>query len=236
MPTMRKSWRPRLLLRSHGMSLVELMVGITVGLFVVAAASTLMANQLSDNRKLLVETQIQQDLRASMDIVTRQLRRAGALNVLQAQAGLASATGVGGTRSTFTTVTPAAVASSEVSFSFFRNAGDVGPYGFKLEADGVKSLAGVVWQELTDINVMRVTAFTVTPVVVASTALACPKLCADGTAACWPQLVVRDLAVTIAAEAKNDASVQRSMTSRVRLRNDWVRFNDAANPDAVCPS
>ena len=56
----------------RGMSLVELMVGITVGLFIVAAATTLMANQLSDNRKLLVETQIQQDLRASMDIITRQ--------------------------------------------------------------------------------------------------------------------------------------------------------------------
>ena len=222
--------------RRHGMSLVELMVGIAVGLFIVAAATTLMANQLSDNRRLLVETQIQQDLRASMDIITRQLRRAGALDILQAQSGLATATGVGGVRSTFTTVTPASVASSDVGFAFYRNAGDQGPYGFKLEANGIKSLTGAGWQELTDINVMKVTAFSVTPVPVSSSTLACPKLCADLTAACWPQLVVRDYTVTITAEAKNDATVRRSMTSRVRLRNDWVRFNDAANPNAVCPS
>lgn len=57
--------------RQRGLSLVELMVGITVGLFVVAAAATLVANQLSDNRRLLLETQVQQDLRATMDIITR---------------------------------------------------------------------------------------------------------------------------------------------------------------------
>lgn len=221
----------------RGMSLVELMVGIAVGLFVVAAATTLMANQLSDNRKLLVETQIQQDLRASMDIVTRQLRRAGALDMLQAQAGLANDSGAGGARSAFTLVAPDAGSSSEVGFRFYRNAGDAGPYGFKLEGNGLKSLVtGGGWHELTDVNVMKVTAFTVTPLIVASSPLPCPRLCPDGTASCWPQLVVRDYTVTITAEAKNDSSVQRSMTSRVRLRNDWVRFNDAANPSAVCPS
>jgi len=229
---------PRPLRPDRGMSLVELMVGITVGLFIVAAATTLMANQLSDNRRLLVETQIQQDLRASMDIITRQLRRAGALDILQAEAGLANAAGAGGARSTFTLVTPDAADSSEVGFRFYRNAGDAGPYGFKLEANGgLKTLVtGGGWHELTDVNVMEVTEFTVRPRVVASTALPCPKLCADNTASCWPKLVVRDLEVTIRARAKNDQAVQRSMTSRVRLRNDWVQFNPVAAPTSVCPS
>lgn len=201
-----------------------------------------MANQLSDNRKLLVETQIQQDLRATMDIIARQLRRASALDILQAQSGLGTAQGAGGVRSTLTNVTPAVGASSEVGFAFYRNNGDQGPYGFKLEAGGIKSLTGGGWQELTDINVMKVTAFSVTsgpvlpPAPWTSAKLACPKLCSDNTASCWPELVVRDYTITITAEAKNDATVQRSMSSRVRLRNDWVRFNDAANPNAVCPS
>lgn len=225
----------------RGMSLVELMVGIAVGLFVVAAATTLMANQLSDNRKLLLETQIQQDLRASMDIISRQLRRAGAQTlILKAEAGLANASGAGGEPIDYMLVTPSAAPSSEVGFRFYRNQADTGPYGFKLDADGLKTLTGGGWQELTDVNVMRVTAFTVTPLNVASTVLPCPKRCDDGTpagnTACWPQLVVRDLSVTITAEAKNDATVRRTMTSRVRLRNDLVRFNDAVNPNAVCPS
>jgi len=218
------------------MSLVELMVGITVGLFVVAAAATLMANQLSDNRKLLVEMQLQQDLRASMDIITRQLRRAGSLTIGFAEAGLATPTGAGGARSQFTTVTMAA-ADTEVSFVFYRNQAEQGPFGFKRDNNVIKTLVGGVWQELTDGNVMKVTAFTVRPppVPVASAILPCPKLCADGTASCWPQLVVRDYTVNITAEARNDATVKRSMSSRVRLRNDWVRFNNAANPNAVCP-
>ena len=225
----------------RGMSLVELMVGITVGLFVVAAATTLMANQLSDNRRLLVEMQIQQDLRASMDIITRQIRRAGALTTGFAEVGLATSTGAGGARSVHTTVTPTAAAATAVGFSYRRNPAEDGPYGFKLENDVIKTLVGdAPWQDLTDGNVMKVTAFTVTPVQVASAVLPCPKLCpvAGGgfNTACWPQLVVRDYTVTITAEARNDPTVRRSMSSKVRLRNDWVRFNDAANPNAVCPA
>ena len=223
----------------RGMSLVELMVGITVGLFVVAAATTLMANQLSDNRRLLVEMQIQQDLRASMDIITRQIRRAGALTTGFAEVGLATSTGAGGAKSVYTTVTPTAVAptADDVRFVYYRNAAEDGPYGFKLETNIIKTLAAEAgWQELTDANVMKVTAFTVTPVQVASTTLPCPKLCSDETASCWPQLVVRDYTVSITAEARNDPTVRRSMSSKVRLRNDWVHFKDVANPNAVCPA
>ena len=53
------------------------MVGVAIGLFVVAAASMLVVTQLSDNRRLTLETQVQQDLRATADIITRELRRAG---------------------------------------------------------------------------------------------------------------------------------------------------------------
>jgi type IV pilus assembly protein PilW len=215
------------------MSLVELMVGITVGLFVVAAAATLMANQLSDNRSLLIETQMQQDLRASMDIITRQLRRAGAVDIGRAQAGLALGTS-GGAKSDFAGVNPDT--GSEIGFTFYRNAAEAGPYGFKLDSGVIKTrLADGGWQDLTDANTLKVTTFTIAPVVVTSAALPCPKLCADGSASCWPRLVVRDYTVTVAAEAKTNPAIKRSITSKVRLRNDWVRFNDPLNPSLACP-
>ena len=79
--------------RAHrGMSLVELMVGITVGLLVVAGASLLVSSQLSENRRLLLETQVQQDLRATADIIARQLRRSG--HWRRAEMGVANA-GIG---------------------------------------------------------------------------------------------------------------------------------------------
>ena len=61
----------------RGLSLVELMVGIAVGLFVVAGAVMVVTTQLGDNRRLLLDAQLQQDLRATLDIVTREVRRAG---------------------------------------------------------------------------------------------------------------------------------------------------------------
>jgi type IV pilus assembly protein PilW len=63
----------------HGLSIVELMVGVTIGLLVVAAATVMISGQLVENRRLLVEAQLQQDLRAASDIITRDIRRAGGL-------------------------------------------------------------------------------------------------------------------------------------------------------------
>ena len=61
----------------QGASLVELLVGVAVGLFIVAGATLIVSTQLSENKRLLAETQLQQDLRAAADIMTRELRRSG---------------------------------------------------------------------------------------------------------------------------------------------------------------
>jgi type IV pilus assembly protein PilW len=66
--------RPR---PARGLSIIELLIGIAIGLFVLAGATMVASNQLTDNRRLLLETQIQQDLRAAMDIIARDLRRGG---------------------------------------------------------------------------------------------------------------------------------------------------------------
>jgi prepilin peptidase dependent protein B len=68
------TWRHR---AQRGLSIVELMVGVAVGLFVVGGAAKLFVDNLSNNRRLLVETRINQDLRAAADLIARDLRRAG---------------------------------------------------------------------------------------------------------------------------------------------------------------
>lgn len=242
----------------RGLSLVELMVGITVGLFVVAAAATVVANQLGDNRRLLLETQVQQDLRSTMDIITRQLRRAGSATPADVQAGMAaSSPTAGGAQNPFREIEPASAAATETTFSFYFDASQQGPYGFKLEGGVVKSLmprtcpsggsppAGASacsqWQELTDPNTMEVTAFSVTPRTVSSTPLPCPKLCpadpADPTGQyCWPKLVVRSYVVDIQARSKSDPGVQRALRNDVRVRNDLVQFNGPGGSGPVCPA
>jgi type IV pilus assembly protein PilW len=63
--------------RQFGLSIVELLIGIAVGLFVLAGATMVVSNQIADNKRLLLETQVQQDMRTAMDVIVRDVRRSG---------------------------------------------------------------------------------------------------------------------------------------------------------------
>ncbi len=127
----------------RGLSLVELMVGIAVGLFIVAGTVTLATSQLSENRRVLLETQVQQDLRAAADIIARDLRRAGRqndndalLNVAQPlpaappAANPLAAINVGG-----------AAGSADLSFSYMQPSG-ITAAGFQRDAARGTRIAG----------------------------------------------------------------------------------------------
>ncbi len=216
----------------RGLSLVELLVGIAVGLFVVAGAGMLVANQLSNNRQLLLETQIQQDLRASVDIITREVRRAGYNLAMDAWVW------PGGTEAPNANQTVNQPSATEISFVYNRAPGETGPYGFKYDAPNftIKTLmAGAGWQDLTDRRTLKITAFTITDVSWPATVVPCPKMCTDGTADCWPTQQVRDYRIDVTGEAASDSQVVRSLSTNVRLRNDVVLYNDASNPNQICP-
>ena len=229
-----------------GLSLVELLVGIAIGLFIVAGAATVLTAQLNDNRQLLLETQLQQDLRSAADIVTRELRRAGywasADHGVYAPDRQVERNGL---TDLSTDVDGSGVG---VSFRYQRESG-ADSFGFKLENGVVRTkLAGSTgWQDLTDANTVRITDFTITQQSGPPVQLACPKACPPpsgalppGTTAanyCWPTFTVRDLVVTLTGQAVSDASVQRTLRSTVRLRNDRVQFNaDPTDPNQSCPA
>lgn len=217
--------------RQRGLSVVELLVGVTVGLFVVAAAGLMVSSQLADNRRLLIETQIQQDLRSATDIVTRELRRASYSTDATGSIWFEGRTGPIA-ESPFGVLTPTSGTDlSEVSFSYRRRSGDEGPFGFKHESNAIKSMIGGQWQVLTDSTVMRVTNLDIDLSPPNVYQLPCAKLCTDGTQACWPELQLRTATISITGQAVNDAAVVRTLRTQVRLRNDWVHFNGAT----VCP-
>lgn len=232
----------------RGLSLVEMMVGIAVGLVVVAAATLMVTTQLGDNRRLLLETQVQQDLRATADIVARELRRAGALRRPEFTVWNTDDATV--SRNPMAPVTPASGAAAAVDYNYQR--GPVtGPYGFELLNGVVRTrLAAGGWQELTDRNVLTVDEFTVTADPSVPIRLPCPNACALPAPVgqpddyCWPTTTVRNLTVRISGVAVSDPAIRRTIESQVRVRNDAVQFNQpnpdpaqAANPAAnvVCP-
>ena len=221
----------------RGMSLVELMVGITVGLFIVAAAATLVTTQLTGNRRLLLEVQVQQDLRATADIITRELRRAGSIAFITNAADLVWSPGSDWiTDTALSTVTPTTAPSSTVNYRSSRTPGQNGPYGFRLREGVIESeLAAAGWQALTDPATMTVTNFVVTPQPQPAIVVACSKLCADGTKACWPRVTVRAYAIDITGQSTSDAAVVRSVRSVVRLKNDLVTTDPALGARS-CPA
>lgn len=64
---------------TRGLSMVELLVGLALGLLIVAAAGQLLAAQATEHRQRVAQAQLQQDLRAALDLVARELRRSGSL-------------------------------------------------------------------------------------------------------------------------------------------------------------
>ena len=62
--------------RERGETLTGLLVGLTVGLVVLAAGSALLANHLRGHRMVLQDTHLHHDLRSAMDWMARELRKA----------------------------------------------------------------------------------------------------------------------------------------------------------------
>lgn len=63
--------------RSRGFSAVEILVGITVGLMVIAAATSLISTSLGSNSTAVRYTRLNQDLRGVLNAISYDLARAG---------------------------------------------------------------------------------------------------------------------------------------------------------------
>lgn len=230
--------------RRRGLSIVEFMVGIVVGLIVVGGAVKLFADYAVSNKRLVMETRVNQDLRAAADIVMRDLRRAGYWN--NSLAGVWG-TGPGPIASNPHMTGPGDMTStaSSVSYSYARATSgntdglDSNEYaGFRLQSMGGVNVLQMRdgqnnWQALTDPGTLRVTAFSVTEVSPALTndlssycGCLARQTCtladiADPTfnPAGVPTLTIPSLQITITGQAIHDPSISRTLSETVRVRN-----------------
>jgi type IV pilus assembly protein PilW len=217
---------------SRGLSLVELLVGLVIGLFIVGGAAYFTVNFNAENRRLLLEARLTQDMRAAMDVITRDLRRAGYW------ANAASGTSIfGSTNPTITldgtgyaTVTPTAAsgAQSTVTYRYAKDTNDAvdantEQFQFSV-ANGVltTNIGNSGAQPLTDANTTFVDAFAVT-MTEAQEDITCPSTC---TTNC-PKIYIRELAVTLTGYSTIDPTIRRTLKNNVRLRND--------RQSGVCP-
>ena len=202
----------------RGLSLIELLIGVAIALFIAATGSTLLVGHLRENRALLLETRLTQDLRTAVDVITRDLRRAG----YWGNAGTGA--------NPYAALAPATAASDAVSLRYSMDPTENNivdsneQFGFRLRGGAIELQLGAGnWQALTDAGTLTVTAFSVGPEVQdLSLASFCATPCAAGSTTCPPHQQVRNLAVAITAVLVSDNRVVRSVRSNARVRNDAV--------------
>ena len=225
----------------RGVSIVEMLVGVAIGLFIVAGALVMLANSTAENRRLILETRLVQDLRAASDVITRDMRRAGYWQTatsgiwvnggptVPAQNAYNSFVQSRCDALTLGAIAPAPAASaSEVCYYVDQGAGNLATklYGFHLESGALFSvIAGGAPIQLTDPQAVVISDFVVSPITqTVSMAGYCKFTC---TTNC-PRVIVREFEVLIKGNIPGDGSIQRSLRSNLRVRNDYY--------DGFCPS
>ena len=210
----------------RGMSLVELMVGMVIGLFIVVGATYFVVNFNGENRRLLLDARLTQDMRAAMDVVTRELRRAGYWDNSPSGTNIYGSTPIVNSYASteYATLVPSAGAASSVAYAYAKGTGnlaDAATEKFSFDVNGgvltttIGTTGGSGAQPLTDATTTVVDDFTVTATT-AEEDITCPTTC---TVNC-PKTFIRTLAVTFTAHAVVDPAIRRTLKSSVRVRND----------------
>lgn len=240
-------------IHERGLSIVEFMVGVAVGLFVVGGATKLFVDYLGNNRRLLLETRVNQDLRAAADLIAREVRRGGYWR--NAIAGVSSDPA---TLPILNPYSPVVLAGGVLSYRYAKDSDNSFTAG-SIEDMGVQRAVvggvGVIqlrtaggWQTITDPTTLDVAAGGLVMNETASRIVdlwdQCPCLldlsCQDGQFADpnpatgvtgihfanRPRVTIRQYQLTLTGTVPN-TNVTRSITEMIRVRNDMV--------EGVCP-
>ncbi|MGH8505410.1 MAG: prepilin-type N-terminal cleavage/methylation domain-containing protein [Stenotrophobium sp.] len=201
--------------RNAGFSLVELMIALTLGLVLTAGLISMFMATLKSNSDLARTQQLENELHAGMQLMTRDLRRAGANGEASPVPNFVNPFGLGATGAY-----AGEAANSCILFSYDLNDNGVldtastndERMGYRLR-QGVLQLrnsglgcADDGWTDVTTPAVVKVTQLQF-----AVAALA------DG------DMTIRRVTITLAGQLKSDATIVRSLTGHVRVRNDvWT--------------
>jgi type IV pilus assembly protein PilW len=188
-----------------GETLVGLLVGLSVGLLVLAAGSQMLATYLQEHRLALQDSHVHHDLRSALDTIARELRQAQSLG--QAWRGRAKAH----CADAFCTgQADLLLQGQRISFGQDRNSNGLLDNnecsGFRLKDHELQirtSCTPEVWTDLTDAGSLKMTS------------LAWQVLCEKRGR--W---VARWVTVQMSAQWPRDASRTQSLSQTVSLRND----------------
>ena len=212
-------------MKMQGFSIIELIVGLGVGLILAAGTVAIFAGLSRSSNDSMKITRLEYELRTALTLITHDIRRAGYSAV--AAADIDTGNNTNAFMSATTDIqTPS---SSCILFAYDINRDGVLPalgttpndkrFGYRLQnavlqtrasADTTFSCTAGNWENLTNTTLLEVTAlnFTLSTTTVSESG--------PGSAS----MAVRSAAVSITARLKDDTAVQRTLTEQVQLRND----------------
>jgi type IV pilus assembly protein PilW len=233
--------------RQKGAGLVELMIGMAIGLIIVAAAATVYVTTVRGGADTLRSAKLNIELRGAMDIMVAEIRRAG---YLWFDADTDLSTNPFMQANTNLTL----VGSDCLLFAYDANANNVADtsdqFGFKKNGSKVSmrlggtapstsagcSATGDSWESITDDNsiIVDTLTFAVTYQCLNSKtgAGSANQACATGNAiynaasaaAVKSDLVeIRKVDITLVGHHKDDAQTSMSLSQSVRVRNDRIQ-------------
>ena len=218
--------------RQRGLSMVELLIGATLGALLVVAGITVLLLHLRESRALTEQNRLMQDLRSAAEMIARDLRRSG--HWADAGSGVwlrtEDVTQTTVSANPYATLQTSAAPWPGVSLSYSRDDTENQrqdsneQFGFRLRNEVLEMRIGAAnWQAMTDTGTMKVIALAFEPHVVALDLSAmCSAVCASGDSLCPPRQIQRRITLTLSARSASDASTIRSVRTEVRLRNDEI--------------
>jgi type II secretory pathway component PulJ len=211
----------------RGVSIVELMVSIAVGMFLVMALTQFFVGHIVGNADLLKATRLNQELRAVMDLMVRDIRRTGywgnAVSGVWYEGSPGVATNPLQSVTIGSTANPAtATSGTSVTYSYDVNGNgtveDSENFTIRLNNNAVELVQGITnptTTTLSDTGTTRITAltFSFAPAAVNVTCV---------VAGPTPSLTIRELTISVAGQLTSDSTVTRAMQETVRIRADRI--------------
>lgn len=211
--------------RQHGISLTELMVSLSIGVLLMLGLTSFMSGTTANNASSIKTIQFNQELRAAMTLMVRDIRRAGYWGSPSYTTGALSGVGYGVTYSNpFVNVD--ASTPGCILYRYDKNNNgtlEAGEYfGFQLNGTAIEMLNGGTnsntcggtggWTALTNAKNLKITSLTFSRTDSA-------PVYTNGTTS-GPNIKVRYVTITLTAQSATDNKIQQTLQETIRLGND----------------